>query len=77
MCKDGPDGEKGNYNSISVLTVVSKLLKKTVNDQLYIFLQDITLLSNWQSSFQANYFKTTPLTYLSHSLQAQGTVTLT
>ncbi len=78
LYKDGPDDETGNYIPVSVLPVISKLLERIVQNQLYIFLQNYSVLSKWQSGFRSNYSTTITFTYLSDQiLQATNSVKLT
>ena len=42
-----------NYRPISILPVISKILERSVFDQLYKFLNDNSLLSKYQSGFRA------------------------
>ena len=41
-----------NYRPISILPVISKILERSVFDQLYKFLNDNSLLSKYQSGFR-------------------------
>ena len=52
-----------NYRPISILSVISKILERSVFDQLYKFLNDNSLLSKYQSGFRP---KNSTLTALLH-----------
>ncbi len=57
-----------NYRRISILPVLSKLLERAVNGQLYEHLQKYNLISTWQSGFRPNYSTSTALIYVSDKI---------
>ena len=52
--KKGSRLETGNYQPISVLPVVSKIIEKIVHSQMYQYLAEKNLLCNSQSGFRKN-----------------------
>lgn len=50
--KDGSKDDVGNYRPISVLSVMSKILEKLINNRLKKFLSDNDLISNNQYGFR-------------------------
>ena len=65
--KDGPRSDPSNYRPISVLPILSKILERCVLDQLYQYLDNNNLISQWQSGFRPN-FSIGTLTYITESI---------
>ena len=59
--KKGSKCELGNYRPISVLPLVSKVLEKTIYQQLHDYLQENRLLNTYQSGFRSLHSTTTAL----------------
>ena len=53
--KEGAKSDLNKYRPISVLPIVSKFLEKTIYQQLYDYLNENKLLSNYQSGFPSLY----------------------
>ena len=51
LFKEGEPSDLNNYQPISVISVIAKVFKRTVYDQLYNFLTDEDIISNHQSVF--------------------------
>ena len=51
----------GNYRPISVLPILSKIIERTVHNQLYAYLCSRNILSDSQSGFRPNHSTTTTL----------------
>ena len=47
--------EPGNYRSVSILTVMSKILEKTVHKQLENYLRSEEILYDYQLGFKNSY----------------------
>ena len=62
--KCGPSEEVNNYQSISILPVLSKVLEKHVNDCLSDFLHNFKLLHKAQSGFRAGHSCETALLHM-------------
>ena len=56
--------EAGNYRPVSILSVVSKILEKSVYSQLVQFLDENELLFEFQSGFRSKYSTDTCLIHL-------------
>ena len=56
--------EAGNYRPVSILSVVSKILEKSVYSQLVEFLDENKLLFEFQSGFRSKYSTDTCLIHL-------------
>ena len=63
--------EAGNYRSIIVLSVVSKLLEKAVYTQLESYLVQKNLLYEFQSGFRRNFLTESCLTHLTDYIKTQ------
>ena len=59
--KKGAKSDLNNYRPISLLPIVSKSFKKIVYQQLYDYLNENKLLSNYQSGFRSLYSTQTAL----------------
>ena len=59
--KGGDKGDLNNFRSISVLPIISKILERSVHNQLYGYLQDRNILSSEQSGFRPNHSTQTAL----------------
>ena len=59
--KSGDKSNVGNYRPISVLPVISKIIERTVHNQLYTYLFSRNILSYSQSGFRSNHSTTTTL----------------
>ncbi len=66
--KYGSHEDPSNYRPISILPVLSKLLERAVNGQLYEHLQKYNLITTWQSGFRPNYSTSTALIYFSDKI---------
>ena len=53
--RKGSKLDTGNYRTISVLPVISKLFERIVHTQLYTYLNDTALLAAEQSGFRKNH----------------------
>ena len=56
--------ETGNYRPVSILSVVSKILEKSVHSQLVAFLDKNNILYDFQSGFRSRYSTDTCLIHL-------------
>ena len=56
--------ETGNYRPVSILSVVSKILEKSVHSQLVTFLDQNNILYEFQSGFRSRYSTDTCLIHL-------------
>ena len=59
--KEGDKSDVNNYRPISVLPVISKIIERSVHNQLYDFLTKNELLNSCQSGFRKNHSTTTTL----------------
>ena len=59
--KAGDKSDVGNYRPISVLPILSKILERTVHDQLYKYLTCNNVLNQCQSGFRSKYSTNTAL----------------
>ena len=59
--KSGDKSNVSNHRHISVLPIISKIIERTVHDQLYAYLCSRNLLSDSQSGFRSNHSTTTTL----------------
>ena len=59
----------GNHRPVSILTVMSKILEKTVYKQLEIFLRSEKLLYDYQSGFRSSYSTDSCLTHLTDQIR--------
>ncbi len=59
--KDGDRTEVGNYQPISILPFVMKILERAIHNQLYSYLTENNLLSPVQSGFRKKYSTLTTL----------------
>jgi len=59
--KFGDKSNVSNYRPISVLPIVSKIIERTVHNQLYAYLCSRNILSESQSGFRSNHSTTTTL----------------
>ena len=66
--KKGSKLEVGNYRPISILPVVSKVIERIVQKQLYSYLTENNLLSHVQSGFRQNFSTQTSLHRLTEDL---------
>ena len=57
----GDKSDVGNYRPISVLPILSKILERTVHDQLYKYLTCNNVLNQCQSGFRSKYSTNTAL----------------
>ena len=63
--------EAGNYRPVSILSIFSKILEKTVHNQISKFFQDHNLLYEFQSGFRKSYSTDTCLIYLSDTIRSK------
>ena len=59
--KSGDKNNVSNYRPISVLPIISKIIERTVHNQLYDYLCSRNILSDSQSGFRSNHSTTTTL----------------
>ena len=59
--KSGDKSNVSNYRPISVLPIISKIIERTVHNQLYAYLCSRNILSDSQSGFRPNHSTTTTL----------------
>ena len=59
--KGGDKGDLNNFRPISVLPIISKILERSVHNQLYAYVQDRNILSSEQSGFRPNHSTQTAL----------------
>ena len=71
LYKKGSRLEPGNYRPVSILTVLSKILERAVNDQLNNFLSRRCLLYDFQSGFRKGYSTETCLVNLNDFIRTQ------
>ena len=71
LFKKGSRSLVGNYRPISILNVVSKILEKSVYNQLNQYLTDHQLLYSHQSGFRGTYSTDTCLIHLTDHVRTQ------
>ena len=71
LFKKGCRSVVGNYRPISILSVISKILEKSVYSQLNQYLTDHHLLYTHQSGFRGTYSTDTCLIHLTDHVRAQ------
>ena len=54
LFKKGSKSEAKNYRPISLLSLISKVIGKTIHDQTQLYLQRNKLLYSYQSDFRTN-----------------------
>ena len=59
--KSGDKSNVSNYRPISVLPIISKIIERTVHNQLYAYLCGRNILPDSQSGFRPNHSTTTTL----------------
>ena len=59
--KSGDKSNVSNYRPISVLPIISKIIERTVHNQLYAYLCSRNILSDSQSGFRPSHSTTTTL----------------
>ena len=69
LYKKNSKSEPGNYKPISILTVMSKILEKTVHKQLENYLKSEKLLYDYQSGFRNSYSTDSCLTHLTDQIR--------
>ena len=67
--KKNSKSEPGNYRPVSILTVMSKILEKTVHKQLENYLRSEKLLYDYQSGFRNSYSTDSCLTQLTDQIR--------
>ena len=55
LFKKGIKTETKNYRPISLLPLISKVIEKSIHDQMQDYIQRNELLYKYQSGFRANY----------------------
>ena len=69
--KKGNKLEEGNYRPISILGVVSKVLEKIIQEQIYNYISNSDLFYDLQSGFRTSYSTDTCLLYLTDYLRRE------
>ena len=69
LYKKNSKSEPGNYRLVSILTVMSKILEKTVHKQLENYLGSKKLLYDYQSGFRNPYSTDSCLTQLTDQIR--------
>ena len=69
LYKKNSKSEPGNYRPVSILTVMSKILEKTVHKQLENYLRSEKLLYDYQSGFRNSYSTDSCLTQLTDQIR--------
>lgn len=59
LCEGGNPAMLTNYRPISILSVLVKVLEALVSEQVKLFLDSNSILSNFQSGFRKKYSTTT------------------
>ena len=57
--KSGDKSNVSNYRPISVLPILSKIIERTVHNQLYVYLCSGNIRPDSQSGFRSNHYTTT------------------
>ena len=68
LFKKGIKTEVKNNRPISLLPLMSKVIEKSIHDQIQDYLQRNGLLYIYQSGFRANHSTDTPLSRLTHMI---------
>ena len=68
--KSGDPSDPSNFRPISVLPVISKIVERVVQRQLYYYLSANHLLSSTQHGFRPRHSTETALTYISDEILA-------
>ena len=66
--KSGNRQKCENYRPISILPIISKILERSIFNQIYKFLNDNSLLSKYQSGFRQKNTTLTALIQMCHTL---------
>ena len=61
LFKQGEASDLNNYRPISVISVIAKVFKRIVSDQLYNFLSNEDIISTHQSGFRSSHSTLTAL----------------
>ncbi len=59
--KDGPKDDPNNYRSITLLSIISKMLERVIHKQVYAFLRQEKFFTESQSGFRKGHSTTTYL----------------
>ena len=51
LCKSGPVNEPENYRPKSILRILSKLLERSVQEQIWDYLEERSLISKFQFGY--------------------------
>ena len=51
LCKSGPVNEPENYRPKSILQILSKLLERSVQEQIWDYLEERSLISKFQFGY--------------------------
>ena len=51
LCKSGPVKEPENYRPKSILRILSKLLERSVQEQIWDYLEERSLISKFQFGY--------------------------
>ena len=68
LYKKGSRTEAKNYRPISLLPIISKVIEKTIHQQLEEYLSSNHIFYKFQSGFRSNHSTDTCLTYLSNKI---------
>ena len=66
LCKKGSATLPKNYRPISLLTLISKIIKRVVHDQTQAFLDENKILYHFNSGFFQNFSTDSCLSYLNN-----------
>ena len=69
LYKDGARDDIDNYRPISILSVVSKILERAVQQRLVDYLESRDLFSRYQCEFRRKYSAQTGITFLTDSIR--------
>ena len=69
--KKGNRNIEGNYRPVSILPVASNVLEKIVYNQLHNYLEQNSLIYDFQSGFRSSHSSDTALTFLADKLRAK------
>ena len=67
--KKGDKNKVDNYRPISVLPAMSKIMEYTIKDQLYEYMEQNNIMTNWQHAFKIGHSTTTCLLKLTEDIR--------